>query len=154
MKISDDFEDIEILQWYDCKQCTKHSYFPGRLSALFFLQRFKTDEMAMASLRRLIGGTRYGMGLPISTDDEVLDRVAQRLMLGELHMTRTPLVYRTGAGTGEEPKPKAPRPPPRRATAGPPPLPEEPVFLPGADLAAIAQVQQEAANQGLPFCEE
>jgi len=160
LKIFDGFEEIEILPWYECEDCTKHLHFPSRLSAQLFLQRFKIYPMATDSLRDFLRGRRDGLCLPTSFDDEVLDQVAQMLATGELHATRKALVLGTGgtkpsAQKGPPQVEAAPPPPPRReAAAPPPPPPEEPVFLPNVDPAAMAQALTQAAQSGVPFCEE
>jgi len=159
MKIFDGFEEIELLPWHECKNCTKHSRFPSQSSALFFLERFRTNEVAMDSLRRLIRGGEGSPALQVSNEYEVFNQVAHMLARGELHLTLKPLDLGTGA---TEPKKEAsqPRPQPmaepirRPAPAPPPPPPEEPVFHPNVDLGAIAQVLTHAAQSGVPFCEE
>jgi len=159
MKIFDGFEEIEILPWHECKDCTKHSPFPSWSFALLFLQRFRISEVAMDSLRRLIRGRGSSSGLQAPNEYEVLNQVAQMLAAGELHLTLKPLALGTGV---TEPKKEAPQPRPqptpepiRRPAAGPPPPPpEEPVFVPNVDPVAIAQVLTHAAQTGVPFCEE
>jgi hypothetical protein len=160
MKIFDGFEEIEILPWYECQDCTNHSRFPSWSSALLFLQRFRTSEVAMDSLRRLIRGGGDSPTPQISNEHEVFNQVAHMLARGELHLTLKPLDLGTGA---TEPKKEAPQPRPqpppesprRQAVEAPPPPPsEEPVFHPNVDLGAIAQVLTHAARSGVPFCEE
>jgi hypothetical protein len=156
VKIFDGSEEIEIFPSHKCSHCATHLHSFTRLSALFLLQRFKTDEMAMASLRRMVREGGYDLGSPIP-NDEVLERVAARLAAGELHVIRKPLVFGTGvAKPREEGRPQAaPPPPPRReAEAPPPPPPEEAVFNPDVDPVAMAQVLAQAAQSGAPFCEE
>jgi hypothetical protein len=158
VKIFDAFEEIEILPWYECKDCHTHSHFSSRLSALSFLQRFKTNGMAMVTLRCMIRDVGYDVRAAISSD-EVLERIAARLAAGELHVIRKPPVFGTGAAKPrEEGQPQvqaAPLPPPRREAEGPPPPPpEEAVFLPNVDPVAMAQVLAQAAQTGAPFCEE
>jgi hypothetical protein len=158
LKIFDGFEEIEIFPSHKCPHCASHLHSFTRLSALFLLQRFKTDEMAMASLRRLVGEGEYYLGPPIP-NDEVLERVAARLAAGELHVIRKLPVFGTGAAKPrEEGKPQAqaaPLPPPRSEAAGAPaPPPDEPVFNPNVDPVAMAQALTQAAQSGAPFCEE
>jgi hypothetical protein len=158
VKIFDGFEEIEIFPSRKCPHCAAHLHSFTRLSALFLLQRFKTDEMAMASLRRMVCEGGYDLGSPIP-NDEVLERVAARLAAGELHVIRKLPVFGTGAAKPrEEGQPQvqaAPLPPPRReAEAPPPPPPEEAVFNPNVDPVAMAQVLAQAAQSGAPFCEE
>jgi hypothetical protein len=159
MKIFDGFEEIEILPWHECKDCNRHARFSDRLSALLFLQRFKTHEVAMDSLRRLLRERRGSLGLEGWRDGEVLEQVAQMLATAELHVTRRRIVFGIGV---TEPKKEAwqlrpqlaPEPIRRPAAGPPPPPPEEPVFVPNVDPVAIAQVLTHAAQSGVPFCEE
>jgi hypothetical protein len=159
VKIFDRFEEIEILPWYECKDCHTHSHFSSRLSALLFLQRFTTNDMAMISLRRLVREGGYYLGAPIP-DDEVLERVAARLATGELHVIRKPRVFGTGVAkppsqAGRPQVEAPPLPPPRREAEEPPaPPPDEPVFNPNVDPVAVAQVLTQASQEGKPFCEE
>jgi hypothetical protein len=95
MKIVDSLEEIEIVPWYLCEDCTKHSHFSSRLSALFFLQRFRSRVWAIDSLRRLIGERGQGAIRHFHSDEKVLDHVAQMLATGELHLIQKPLVIRT-----------------------------------------------------------
>jgi hypothetical protein len=53
-----------------------------------------------------------------------------------------------------QPAPPVPAPPPQQASAPPEPVPDEPVFIPNIDAAAVAAAQREAAQSGVPFCEE
>jgi len=159
VKIFDGFEEIEILPWYECEDCHTHSHFSSRLSALIFLQRFTSVDMAMISLRRLVREGGYYLGPPIP-NNEVLERVAAKLATGELHVIRKPLVFGTGASKPEsqEGRPQvqaAQLPPPRREAEAPPaPPPDEPVFSPNVDPVATAQVLTQASQDGKPFCEE
>jgi len=161
MKVFDGFEEFDIVPWYECEDCKKHSNFSSRLSALLFLQRLKTSVFVMDSLRYLVReegdcGTRHDCG-----DAEVLEQVAQMLARGVLHLTRKLRVVdapAVRAGTGASLRPESPfePKPPRRQTAEspPPPPPEEPVFVPNVDPVAIAQVLTHAALSGVPFCAE
>jgi hypothetical protein len=157
VKIKNGFEEIEIFPSHKCPHCASHLHSFTRLSALFLLQRFKTDEMAMASLRRMVREGGHELGSPIP-NDEVLERVAARLAAGELHVIRKLPVFGTGSAKPREKQPQAPAaplPPPRSEAAGAPAPPaDEPVFDPGADPDAIANVLTHAAVSGKPFCAE
>jgi len=156
VKISHGFEEIEIFPSHKCPYCITHSHSFTRVSARFFLQRFKTDHMAMESLRRMVREGGYDLVAQIS-DDEVLERVAGWLARGELHVIWKPLIFGTGAAkTASEGRPQvqAPPPPPSKAEGPPVPAPDEPVFDPDADPDAIANVLTHAAVSGKPFCAE
>ena len=157
MKISNGLEEIEIFPSHKCPHCASHLHSFTRVSALFLLQRFKTDETAMASLRRMVREGGYDLGSPIP-NDEVLERVAARLAAGQLHVIRKLPVFGTGAAKPREKQPQAqaaPLPPPRSEAAGAPAPPaDEPVFNPDVDPMAMAQALTQAAQSGAPFCEE
>jgi hypothetical protein len=99
MKIFDGFVEIEILPWYGGMNPAEHLDFSSRQSALFFVERFKPNQVAMHFLRRLLLERGCGLGLPITSDDEILGQVAQMLAAGELSATRTPLVLGSAAGS-------------------------------------------------------
>jgi len=156
VKVSNGFEEIEIFPAQKCPHCASHLHSFTRLSALFFLQRFKTDEMAMASLRRVVHEGGRGLGPPIP-NDEVLERVAARLAAGELHVIRKLPVFGTGAAKPREkerPQVQAAPPPRPEAEGAPAPPADEPLFDPDADPDAIANVLTHAAVSGKPFCAE
>ena len=154
MKIFNGFEEIEILPWYECKDCSKHSRFSARLDVRLFLERLRLSQVAMDSLRRLIQQLKDG--LQITNDYRVLEQVAHMVATSELHVTRTRLDLGVAVDEPtEESAPPAPAagPEPRSAPAPPPP-PQEPVFLANVDSVAIAQALAQAARSGVPFCEE
>ena len=157
MKIFDGFEEIEIFPSHKCPYCATHLHSFTHQSALFFLQRFKADEMAMTALRQMAREDGHDSG-PQIPNDEVLERVAARLAGGKLHVIWKPLVFGTGASkpaSGEKrPQVQAAPPPPSKAEGPPAPAPDEPVFDPDADPDAIANVLTHAAQSGVPFCEE
>jgi len=161
VKIIHGLEEIDIVPWYECEDCTKHAHFCGQFSALFFLQRFATSDLAIDSLRHLIRAQGHSAIRHFHSDEKVLDRIAQMIARGELHLTRKPLDFRMAlprlsqvacprAQTQSEPEA------PRRQTAEPPPPPppEEPAFLPDVDAAAIAKALTHASVSGKPFCAE
>jgi hypothetical protein len=161
MKIFDGCEEFDIVPWYECADCTKHSHFSGQLSALRLLQRLKTSVFVRDSLRRLIREEGHRGISHSQRDAEVLDQVAQMLATKELHLTRKRRVVGTDAvraSTGAPPRPQSPfePEPTRRPTADSPlpPPPDEPVFVPNVDPVAIAQVLTHAALSGVPFCAE
>jgi hypothetical protein len=156
VKISHGFEEIEIFPSHKCPYCITHLHSFTRVSAQVFLQRFKTDHMAMESLRRMVREVGYDLVAQIP-DDEVLERVAAKLARGELHVIWKPLIFGTGAkpASGEKRPPVQAAPPPPSQAEGPAaPAPDEPVFDPDADPDAIANVLTHAAVSGKPFCAE
>jgi hypothetical protein len=158
MKIFDGLEEIDIVPWYECKECSQHSPFLTRLSALNFLQRFATFDATIDSFRRLIREKDYGALQQYLSKEKVLNQVAQMLATGELHLTRKRTfvrteIFRFAARAGRpEPGPGPVRPPSSIGPASPPP--DESVFLSNVDPGAIAQALAQASLSGLPFCDE
>ena len=157
MKIFDGFEEIEIVPWFECQDCARHSRFSSQLFALLFLQRFRPHDLAIDSLRRWVRERGPGLSLAVFRDEDMLEQAAKMLATGELHVTRKPLIFATGTvGPTQEqsrPQPAPPLPAPRAAEPLPPP-PDDPVFLPDIDPVAIAQVLTHASLSGVPFCAE
>jgi len=161
VKIVHGLEEIEIVPWYECEDCTQHTTFAGRLSALLLLQRFTNSEAVIAGLRSFIRDKGYSAIRHFHSDEKTLGQVAQMLARGELHLTRRPLDFRLaparqsqGAAPPGTQSSSEPEPPVRQAAAPPLPPPEEPTFLPNVDPAAIAQVLTQASISGKPFCAE
>ena len=160
MKIIDGLEEIDIVPRYECKNCTQHVYFAGSVSALSFLRHFATSDLVVDNFRRfLIRERGHGAIRDFHSDEKVLARIGQMVAARELHVTRTLLEFRmaqprSSQGTASPgPQPSAPPAPPI-AAGPPPPPPDEPVFAPNVDAAAVAQSLTQAAQSGVPFCEE
>ncbi len=119
--------------------------------AVQWLNQFHGDVFALRNMRRLLG-TEH----PWSDDEQVFADVACRLARGVWKARRAALVlYPAGSPGGAveaAPFPKEER----RPAPSPPPSPaaDPPVFPGDIDPAAIAQAQKQAAELGVPFCEE
>jgi hypothetical protein len=112
----------------------------------------------MGRLRELVRKSEGGLYLSLMRDDEVIEQFTRLLHSGRWRLcqqiaTRSwapaPGVDRTEA----EPQ----REIPRRQPVAPPPVvnvPESTTFPPQHDQAAQANTLIEAANDGVPFCEE
>jgi hypothetical protein len=131
--------------------------FPNQRSALQFLLPLKGNSEFMSQLRFLLAERNPGFDLSRLSDQGVLEEIALRLGNRQLRLRYAPdLMQEGGATTEEKPAVQAePLPPPPRQPAAPPePTPDEPVFVPNIDAAAIAAAMREAAQSGVPFCEE
>ena len=162
MKIIHGLEEIEIVPWYECEDCTQHAHFSSQLTALLFLQRFLNSDGAMSGLRRFIREEGHSAIRHFHSDEKTLGQIAQMLACGELHLTRKPLAFRMApprlsqpAASGRPQSSSEPEPPRREAAEPPPPPPpEEPGLPPNVDMAAIARVLTHASISGKPFCAE
>jgi hypothetical protein len=117
-------------------------------SAIAFLNRFRTDSLAMAGFRRQISGSAAGK----LSDEDVIKRIARMLVSGELVVVR-PQLERVKDELPPTP-PEAP-PPPERQEPAPVEVPEdEPTFAPDNHGELQAAVLITAAQTGVAFCEE
>jgi len=127
-----------------------------RGAALLFLLPFKSNPQFVRGLRRLLAERNRGYPFSRLSDEEVLEEIAWLLATRQLWLKRT---YRKieaiqpADKASNQPLPPLPPPPPQ-PSAQPEPPADEPVFMPNIDAAAIAAAQQEAAQSGVPFCEE
>ena len=130
--------------------------FSDRHGALLFLLSFKSDTQLMWELRHLLAERNREYALSRVSDQQVLEEIASLLASRQLWLRK---YHAAGGGSAAqdaaaEPAPQ-PLPPLPRQPAQPPELPpDEPIFIPNIDAAAIAAVQREAAQFGVPFCEE
>jgi hypothetical protein len=131
--------------------------FSDRRGALLFLLPFKADAQFMWELRHLLAERNRGYALSRGSDQEVLEEVASLLASKQLWLTRTYRAVEGGFSAEKaealpevQPLPALPRQPAPPAE----PPPDEPIFRPNIDAAAIAAAQREAAQSGVPFCEE
>jgi len=139
--------------WYLCDAADQPDFeyreFRGDEALAFqWLNQFRGDGALFGELRRLLDlPWRYN-------DSQELRQVASRLARG-VWLARRPVVRLPGRW-GESAK-EAPAFPLEERHAPPPtsqPAPEPGVFPESVDFVAIAQAQKEAAELGIPFCEE
>lgn len=123
-----------------------------RIAARAWLAQRAAEPGVMRGLRRLLGERLVVPAFGID-DGEVLDRVAAWIAAGELRLTTTREAALGSWGDEEEAAPVAavaPAPEPE-----PEPTPEEErTFGDDIDAEAIAAAMKEAAELGVPFCEE
>ena len=131
-----------------------------RNQALSLLRRSKSDIWAQASLRSVVAKRSAPTTLTRFSDDQVLEAVADLIASGELVLVRTGdhVIGRKGDTVlGGGAKSAAPPPPaarPASQSVAPPPPVDARVYSANVDPVAQAAVNQQAAQQGAPFCEE
>jgi hypothetical protein len=129
--------------------------FSERRTSLLFLLPFRSNPQFVWGLRRLLAERNRGYPFSHLSDEKVLDEIAWLLATRQLWLKRT---YRKAdvVNPADEASggPLPPLPPPPQASGPSEPPPDEPVFMPNIDAAAIAAAQREAAQSGVPFCEE
>jgi hypothetical protein len=147
-------ETTKIARLRECSDCGGLR-FNNKFWALRWLARFQNSSQALASLRRLLaqGGKSNVHGM---TDDEVLDETALQFSWGQLHICRRKLdlipITLTAARGVAPAFPLAPAA--RKSSNAPARVEDPPIFPSDIDAEAIAGAQREAAQLGIPFCEE
>ena len=140
---------IDAAHWFSCA----FSSFPTVNAARLFVQSVMREPGVPAFLRSLVARNHFTFR-PIS-DEQVVDQIAAMIFQGALRVRTGRFVWNSCL---PEPKPmEAPPPPPPAVKPPPSPRadPESPSsFGDSVDFAALAAVMKEAAELGVPFCEE
>ncbi len=129
-----------------------------RNQALLLLGRSQSDIWIQASLRKLVANRLFRTALPRLNDEQVREAVADMIASGALVLvwTHDYSVKREGVpGLAAVPKRTASAPPPARSpsrASSPPPPVDPAVFPANVNPAAQAAANQQAAQQGAPFC--
>jgi hypothetical protein len=124
-----------------------------RNRALSLLRRSQSDIWVQASLRRLVASRLPPTALVRLNDEQVREAVADMIASGQLVLVYS--VERQVQGLAGVPKRAASAPPPPRPasqTSSPPPPADPTVFPANINAAAQAAANQQAAQQGAPFC--
>ena len=129
-----------------------------RNQALSLLRRSQSDIWAVASLRSVVERRLAPTTLTRLNDEQVLEAVADLIASGELVLVRTGdhTVARKGDTVLGKTAKSAPPPPasrPASQSQSPPPAADSKVFPANIDAVAQAAANQQAAQQGAPFCE-
>jgi hypothetical protein len=141
--------------------CFRHEM--GRMDrnqALDLLRRSKSDIWAQASLRSVVAKRSASTTLTRFNDDQILEAVADLIASGELVLVRTGdrAIGRKGdsvpGGTAKSDAAPPPAPRPASQSVAPPPPVDPKVYSANVDPVAQAAANQQAAQQGAPFCEE
>jgi len=128
-----------------------------RNQALHILRRSQSDTWALASLRSVVEKRLAPTTLTRLNDEQILEAVADLIASGQLVLVRTGdhTVARKGdtvlGKTAKSAAPPPPAPRPASQSAPPPPI-DSKVFPANIDAVAQAAANQQAAQQGAPFC--
>jgi hypothetical protein len=128
-----------------------------RNQALHLLRRSQSDTWALASLRSVVEKRLAPTTLTRLNDEQILEAVADLIASGQLVLVRTGdhTVARKGdtvlGKTAKSAAPPPPAPRPASQSAPPPPI-DSKVFPANIDAVAQAAANQQAAQQGAPFC--
>ena len=143
-----------------CPACSSAAGRRDMFWARQWLQQFRSDPAALATIRRLVLESETWWPLHKATNDQVIEWMAKLVGDGVWHAHAPVLPKDDSAGPGEaaaevdlaEIVSSAPA---VRESPEPPPPPQEAALLPGnADEAAIATSMKTASALGIPFCEE
>ena len=130
-----------------------------RNQALNLLRQSKSDIWAQASLRSVVAN-RSANTLTRLNDDQILEAAADLIASGELVLVRTSdyVSGRRGdtilGGVAKSAAPPPPAPRPASWSEAPSPPVDATVYSANVDPVAQAAANQQAAQQGAPFCEE
>jgi hypothetical protein len=142
--------------WNESTELGDTVEFSERRAALLFLLPFKSNRLFVWSLRRLLAERNRGYPFSRLSDEKVLEEIAWLLATRQLWLKRTyrkiEAIQPADSASGQ-PVPPLQQQAPQQSTPPESP-PDEPVFMPSIDAAAIAAAQREAAQSGVPFCEE
>lgn len=116
------------------------------------------DDAAMGGLRAMALQLADGTDLSRCDDHHVADHIASACESGRLVVgsgSGAPTMYKLVPALAPAPPPPAPAPAPapRSSAPSPPPMAES-TFSPDLDVDAMVAVLQQAARDGVPFCEE
>jgi hypothetical protein len=142
--------------WHDA-QAGNAITSPGDVeSARLWLAHAIGDDAVLAALRMTTLGLADGTELSRLDEHQLVDHLAAAVAAGRLRTTGArPELRRLVIAAAPAP---APAPPPaapaRRAAPVAPPAPVETTFGSELDVAAMVAVLVQAAQDGVPFCEE
>jgi len=142
--------------WYICNDQDQpdddYVEFRGHeAAAIQFLNQFRSDPWALRTFKGLLGAVH-----PLYDDDSVFDEMAVRIGR-RIWLVRQPTFRLFPSGGTPITGAAAAFPMEDRQASTPssgPPVSDPPVFPSDIDPGAIAQVMQDAAASGVPFCEE
>jgi hypothetical protein len=150
---------LSVCAWHQCTT-PDHCAQPGYrgLTRQADLQHFKGDSVAMGRLRELVRQPELGLQVSLMSDDQVIEQFTRLLDLGRWRLCQQIATQAWAPAPGVDRIEAEPqREIPRRQAPAPRPVvnvPESTLFPPQHDQAAQANTLIEAANDGVPFCEE
>jgi hypothetical protein len=149
----------EFCRERDCRDRETVSRPRDRSSARQWLQQFETGVHKALAMRTLLWEEGSGWPLSRMSDEEIMNRIADLLVSGRLHI-HVPPARPVSAGGSAASEPEAPFPlserqPPRtQAVASSAPVSDPPTFPSDLDGSAQAAALVAAAASGQPFCPE
>jgi len=128
--------------------------FTGSSAAAAFLRRFLPDPLAVRTIQTITARVCADQR-SLDQPEQWVERLAPHLASGMvLVIERTMLSPGHGSTEGKT-SPRATSPPPRRQSSPSDPAPDPATFSPyGVNEEAQAQILNNAAENGTPFCEE
>jgi hypothetical protein len=117
-----------------------------------FLAQYRDDRGSMSHLRALLGEVRQWMDVSRLTVDEVLEGVANLILIRELGVAIAPREFTIGIDKIDKPPDPPPASPGAPITSGKAEEPESPTLPPGCNPAVQAAALVAAAASGVPFC--
>jgi hypothetical protein len=128
-------------------------HFAGATDAIRFLMALPQEDAARQSMRGMLRDRGVHSGLAAMSDHEVMRQTAELMVSGLLRVVEIRRIISAGPATEEGEAPRAegaaPRPPASR-----PPEDDSPTFNFPHDPVTQAKALQDAARNGVPFCEE
>jgi len=164
------FRDISFCRAEECRACPRQPLYAHQTVAESWLASCSTDPGGMAALRSWLPAHGFGVGAQMS-DANVIRFVAHQIATGRVRVCRVVRdriqlpqgdpAQTSGSTTATAAKafPVADRPQQQQSTAPPSqPSSNQPAsdqsFPNDVALTALAQALQNAAQSGVPFCEE
>ena len=149
-----------LCTWSQCSGCEAQVRAGDDTAARQWVGRFVGDEVTMARLRQL-ALTSGVEASPQRCDDHALaERIAAAIAAGSMRvcgpakaLTLYGLATPPAASSAPAPPAPSPSPQPRAAPVAAPPTVET-TFGSDLDVAAMVAVLVQAAQDGVPFCEE
>jgi hypothetical protein len=148
----------EFCRKRDCRDRETVSRLQDRSSARLWLQQFETGVHKAIAMRTLLWQESSAWPLSRMSDEEIVDRVADLLVSGRIHVHVQPVNPVSAGGSApsepEAPFPLSERQPRSQAVASSPPVSDPPTFPADLDGGAQAAALVAAAASGQPFCPE
>lgn len=147
--------------WHECAGCVSPLRTGDPLAARQWLAGRRSDGAGLQALRADASCVDEGEDLSRLDDHALLDLLAAQISAGVMRVcgqrsetTLYRLVLTQAAAPPPAPAP-SPAPTPARGSAAPPPLAAvDSTFPASLDVAAMVATLRQAAQEGVPFCEE
>ena len=148
-----------LCTWSQCSGCDSLVRPGDATAAQQWVGRFVGDDVMMARLRQLALTAGAEVSPQMCDDHAVADRITAGITAGAMRVcgpAKALTLYGLTAvrAPAAAPAPPAPSSAPPRATPVEAPPPVETTFASDLDVAAMVAVLVQAAQDGVPFCEE